>query len=369
MIKDPEISVIMPVFNAERFLKDSLNDLLRQTMRGLEIICVDDGSTDLTPQILQEYAEKDERIVLLKQDHQFAGAARNLGIRNARGKYLIFLDADDRFRSGMLRTLFDTAEENEAEITVCKFEKFDNETGIVLPLPYTCDPGCYAKKVFSKADDPDRIFSFTNPGPSNKLFLHKFILDKNLTFPTISSGEDLPFVVTALAEASRITTVDQVLMQYRVNNNSSLTGAQGKNPLSFFDALLELRNRLKERGLFPELERAFVNLAAVITFFSLHATASSASFQKIYEFVKNSALSELGLSGHGEGYIFVYPDMEFDKRIRVIREEDIFTYMIRFREVPRDLQRAAAESISGWDLLKLLRERAGAKFRRGKNLF
>lgn len=369
MIQNPKISVIMPVYNTEKYLQESLDCLFRQTMRDFEIICVDDGSTDRSPEILSESAQKDDRLVILRQNHQYAGAARNLGIQSARGKYLIFLDSDDRFKEEMLETLYTTAEAYEAEITVFRFEKFDNETGIVLPLPLTCDTTCYKQKVFSKEDDPDRIFSFTNTGPCNKLFLRKFIRDQKLTFPSFRSAEDLPFVMTALAEASRITTVDRVFMQYRVNNNTSLTGAQGRNPLTFYDALLELKTRLQERGLYRELERAYINLAAVITFFSLHASDSSATFQKIYHFVKSTVLNELDLSGREDGYIFVYPEMEFDERIRVVRDEDIFTYMIRFREVPRDLQMAAAESISGWDLLKLLRKRAEAKFNKRKTWF
>ena len=368
MIQDPKISVIMPVYNAEKFLQESLDGLTRQTLHDFEIICVDDGSTDQSPAILREYAQKDERFVLLSQEHGYAGAARNLGISHARGKYLVFLDADDHFKPGLLQAAWDQAEKTGAEICVFPADKFDHQTGIVIPWPLTCDKSRYPQEVFSKEDDPDGIFSFTNPGPC-KLFLRSFILDNSLTFPTTKSQEDLPFVMTAIAIASRITALDKVLLQYRVNNNTSLTGAQEKNLLTFYDSLLELKNRLQARGLYEQLERAFVNLAAVIVFYNLHAPATSSSFRTIYDFVKDTVLDKLTLSNREDDYFFVYPEMQFPERIRVIREEDIFSYMVKFREVPRDLQMAAAESISGWDLVKLLKSRVRTKLRREKTLF
>ena len=142
-----------------------------------------------------------------------------------------------------------------------------------------------------------------------------------------------------------------------------------KNLLTFYDGLAELRSRLRERGLYEQLERAFVNLAAVIVFYNLHAPASSSSFRTIYDFVKDTALDELTLSNREDSYFFVYPEMRFPERIRVMQEEDILSYMVKFREVPRDLQMAAAESISGWDLVRLLKARIQSKFRKEKTLF
>lgn len=93
----PAVSVIIPVYNAAEFLKDGLNSLLKQTLREIEIICVDDGSTDGSLVILKEFEKTDARIRVIHQENQGAGAARNNGMDVARGKYLAFLDADDFF--------------------------------------------------------------------------------------------------------------------------------------------------------------------------------------------------------------------------------------------------------------------------------
>ena len=107
----PAVSVIIPVYNAAEFLKDGLNSLLKQTLREIEIICVDDGSTDGSLVILKEFEKADARIRVIHQENQGAGAARNNGMDVARGKYLAFLDADDFFEKNMLKAAYDRAEE------------------------------------------------------------------------------------------------------------------------------------------------------------------------------------------------------------------------------------------------------------------
>ena len=102
----PLISVIVPMYNAEIYLRQNLDSILNQTLKDIELICVDDGSTDSTLKILKEYQEKDSRIIIIQQKNQKAGIARNNGLKVAKGKYIIFLDADDFFKDTMLEELF-----------------------------------------------------------------------------------------------------------------------------------------------------------------------------------------------------------------------------------------------------------------------
>ena len=96
------VSVIIPVFNAEKYLSQCLDSIVNQTLTNIEIICVDDGSTDTSFQILKEYEEKDSRVIVLSKSNAGAGTARNEGLKIAKGKYLSFLDADDFFERNML---------------------------------------------------------------------------------------------------------------------------------------------------------------------------------------------------------------------------------------------------------------------------
>ena len=100
-----EVSVIIPIYNEEPHLRQCLDSILAQTLQEIEVLCVDDGSTDRSPEILQAYASKDNRIYIFRQRNQYAGAARNLGMKYARGRYLSFLDGDDYFEPDMLEKM------------------------------------------------------------------------------------------------------------------------------------------------------------------------------------------------------------------------------------------------------------------------
>ena len=99
------VSVVIPVYNAAPWLRQCLDSVVGQTLREIEIICVDDGSTDESPQILEEYAQADERVRILHQQNQYAGVARNNGLAHASGKYIIFWDSDDYFDLDALRLM------------------------------------------------------------------------------------------------------------------------------------------------------------------------------------------------------------------------------------------------------------------------
>ena len=99
---EPKVSVILPVYNVGKYLRQCMDSIVGQTLQEIEVICIDDGSADDSPQILQAYAKKDPRIKVVCQQNQGAGAARNRGLSMARGEYLSFLDSDDFFETNML---------------------------------------------------------------------------------------------------------------------------------------------------------------------------------------------------------------------------------------------------------------------------
>lgn len=126
----PKISIVIPVYNVEKYLRKCFDSILNQTFQDFEIICVDDGSTDKSLEILQEYKRKDDRFIILQQRHAGAGAARNHGIKLAEGKYIQFLDSDDYFEPNLLEEMYTRAEKSGAEITVCSSRKVDDEGNI-----------------------------------------------------------------------------------------------------------------------------------------------------------------------------------------------------------------------------------------------
>ena len=184
---EPLVSVIIPVYNAAKYLRETLDCVCNQTLRDIEIICVDDGSTDDSPGILQEYAARDGRFRILQQKNQYAGVARNNGMAVARGKYLSFLDADDLFAPDMLEKMSARAEETGADLVCCDADEFDDNDPTRTPQPMTwilenvpedC-PECFEPRTLLG----DRIFQSLCFAPWNKLYLSSHV--KSLPFGQI----------------------------------------------------------------------------------------------------------------------------------------------------------------------------------------
>ena len=182
----PLVSVIIPVYNVEIYLEEMLEGIREQTLSDIEIICVDDGSTDSSAEIIKKQAQKDTRIKYIYQQNQGGGAARNTGIDAAKGKYLICLDADDIYEQNMLELLYNQAEKADADITICEYISLNMQTGHLSPHKGIRFENIPHKEVFSRKDSPD-ILQAANPGPTNKLYNRAFVKDNNLKYSLTKS--------------------------------------------------------------------------------------------------------------------------------------------------------------------------------------
>lgn len=115
-LRSPSVSVIVPVYNAEKYLPQCIDSIVNQTIGDIEVLLINDGSSDSSGEILAQYASKDERIKVIEQPNKGAGAARNIGLAMAEGKYLSFLDSDDFFEPNMLELALAKASEDDADI-------------------------------------------------------------------------------------------------------------------------------------------------------------------------------------------------------------------------------------------------------------
>ena len=132
-----KISAIIPVYNAEKYLEQCIESILTQSLKEFELICVNDGSSDGSLEILNNYAKKDRRVKVINQKNQGAAVARNIGIENSRGKYLSILDADDFFDTEMFSKAFDKIEEVQADIIVFRSNAYNDELKIYEEMPWT----------------------------------------------------------------------------------------------------------------------------------------------------------------------------------------------------------------------------------------
>lgn len=206
-----KISIVIPVYNCEMYLEECLDSVLCQTLCELEIICVDDGSTDQSSEIIRLFQEKDDRVILYQQENQGAGAARNLGICKARGKYIVFLDADDFYLdTDALEAMYHTCEVNG--FAACGSRRKHLRNGILeteplfqeMGLPVTCG-------IEIEYRDFQLDYDYTN-----FLFLRKLLIENNIYFPDYRRFQDPPFLVRALYAAGRLIIEDTYLYCYRL---------------------------------------------------------------------------------------------------------------------------------------------------------
>lgn len=255
-----KISIIIPVYNVEKYLRECLDSILNQTFQDIEIICVDDGSTDKSLEILQEYKRKDDRFVILQQRHAGAGVARNHGIKLAEGKYIQFLDSDDYFDPTLLEEMYTRAEKFGAEITVCSSRKVDDNKNVTEsgnpnnPINLDKTP---LETVFNRQTFRDDIFCLLTPMPWNKLYLKSFLESNNLEFPSLRIYEDVAFVHGSVVCANKIVAFNKELINYRFNRPGSLANYRSKYAIDVVKSCLCLKDFLVQRGIFEEYELAY----------------------------------------------------------------------------------------------------------------
>lgn len=256
----PKISVILTVYQGEEFLAKCLESLLAQTLEEIEIICIDDGSTDKSGEILNSFSEKDSRFEILHQKNQGAGAGRNRGLQKATGVYTIFLDCDDYFESTLLEELYKAVEKENADVGICRSCCFDHNNEKKLPSEWMRkDKFLKGKKVFSPLDVKEYLFQFTYGWAWDKLFRSAFLREHGFAFPELRNSEDLVFVYAALAVSKKIVVIDSVLVNYRMNQTNSVSQNRNTLPLAPWEGICLLEKELKSRMVYQDFEQSFLN--------------------------------------------------------------------------------------------------------------
>ena len=303
-MKEIKVSVIVPVYNTEKYLEQCLDSIVAQTLKEIEIICVDDGSTDSSLDILKKYASKDERIVVLQQENGGAGAARNNGLAIAKGKYCSFLDADDFFEAAMLQEAYQKAEEDSADIVVFDsnqyWEDLDEYKKVnwVLRMsevpPYT---------PFTHRQMTSNVFKVFVGWAWDKLFRREFITEHNLTFQEQRTSNDMLFVFRAIVLAKKITIVNKVLACQRRDSQESLSKTREKSWQCFYQALSALQQSLVKDDLYWELERDFINYALHACLWNLN-TISEPTYSVLKKKLCDEWFEDLQIKGKDEKYFY-----------------------------------------------------------------
>ena len=241
----PKVSVIIPVYNVQNYLRPCLDSVLKQTLKEIEIICVDDGSTDGSLEILKQYAAKDHRITVLKQKNLHAGVARNAGMAVARGEYLSFLDSDDFFELTMLADAYKKVTEDASDIVIFGSYTYDQIQRADIRKNLYADK-FVQHSPFAPQQFAQDLFLISNPNAWTKLFRRELVRKNKVFFESLSSCNDITFVNTMLTLAHRISLINTPYVHYRINTKTNISANRGEKSVCFIYAIKKLQDNLKK---------------------------------------------------------------------------------------------------------------------------
>lgn len=244
------LSVISPVYNGAKYLEPFLISVLQQSFPHFELIMVDDGSTDSSVEIIKSYQKKDSRIHLIEQNHKGAGSARNFGLSQAKGQYIIFLDCDDWFSDDFFKTMIDRIEVDQSDIAVCEFFIYNQQTG-------ETEKSVISETGNQNIERTNLVFDIFAPNPWTKLYRVSFLKQNQLLFQEIPSCNDWSFAYTSLACAEKISVIRKPLVYYRTKTTTSISSYRYKRTKDIVWAIKHLRQELKSRALFSQYKEGF----------------------------------------------------------------------------------------------------------------
>lgn len=225
-----KVSIIIPMYNSEKNVKRCLESVLRQTYENIEVICVNDGSTDKTVNEVEKVRKNDSRIVLINKKNGGVSSARNCGIENATGKFVQFLDADDALEMNATKKMVDMMNANSLDLVMCGFHGFNKSIERSNP-----------KEIVNLKELAEKFLqlyrtSYLNP-PWNKMYLRKNI--ENLFPIDMSLGEDLVFNLKYLDGCKRIGIIPDMEYIYTVGQPDSLTSKYHSNSIDCLESKIK----------------------------------------------------------------------------------------------------------------------------------
>lgn len=246
-----KVSVIVPVYNGEKYIKSCIDSILNSSLKEIEIILVNDGSTDNSKMVLEEYSKFDSRIKVLNQENSGPAVARNNGIKVARGKYIGFVDCDDYIDKDMYKVLFELADKNDIQIAMCNYKEINTFSNVEDKVLHNLKSNYIYKDIEIKKNIVSTFTKENNRGFFclwNKIYLRKWLITTDIIMDeSRMHGEDWLFNMELFMKLESFTCTDKVLYNYIHINNNSLMLKYNENQFELF-----LEGRLKVMQLIPK---------------------------------------------------------------------------------------------------------------------
>ena len=251
----PAISVVIPVYNVEKYVGKCLLSLMEQTFRDFEVIAVNDGSTDDSGKILHHFADRYDRITVIDQKNMGMSQARNAGMKLARGEYLAFVDSDDYVAPTFLEELHDACVGYGADIACCYYYYRFIDNDFLFEYPFRC------KGVFSRAQAMNKLLRDVQIQSLvwNKLYRRGLFADWGITFPDMCF-EDMATANRVFAHANRVAVLDRPLYYYNQHSMSTLARINANKINDFIRAIAMVRRSLELNGLYDKYRKSYLAL-------------------------------------------------------------------------------------------------------------
>lgn len=293
-----KVSVILPVYNVQDYLRECLDCLINQTLKEIEIICVNDFSTDQSLDILNEYAQIDNRITILNNEANLGAAySRNVGIKFAKGEYLSIFDADDFYDVFLLEKVYLKCVREKADLGIYDYATYNNTSqktnNIVLSLHF----------YNQVKDDPfqlnqikDSVFQMWTCSPCTKMYRRNFIIESGIEFQNLKNANDTYFGNMVIALADKVVYIDseKPLYYYRINVSTQTSRNRHKAPTCIWEATVLIRNSLIEKGIFDLCNQSFHSYAVSNLIYSLSFVEGEQK-KSLQQFFSNDGLKKLGM--------------------------------------------------------------------------
>lgn len=257
---EPKVSIIIPAYNCEDYIDRCLESAISQTVKDIEILVVDDGSTDKTSEILEDYFKKDSRIKIISQYNQGQSAARNIGIQNSTAPFIMFCDSDDYYENDSVETMLTTITSTDADISIGGTNVI-YESRQLTALEKENDRHYYALKVQGDHEISSNLIQKIDTSSCNKIFKRSIIEQNNILYPVGLWYEDAYFFHAYIWSSKRISfaPINKAVYNYRRRDGSTMSTTFERNPKAYDHTEVSFRlfSFLKEAGSFDEHAEEF----------------------------------------------------------------------------------------------------------------
>lgn len=222
----PKVSILVPTYNQENYLKEALDSLIGQTLKDIEILCINDGSTDKTPQILEEYSKKDNRIKVINKENSGYGATMNIGLKNAVGEYIGILEPDDFAKNTMFEDLYNLAKNNDLDMVKSDFYEYFSKKNQARHAGGIKKR--FEKRVINAKMEPEIVKIL--PSIWSAIYKRSFLEENNINFRESkgASYQDTSFAFKAITSAKRLMLTKEAYIYYRKDNENSSVKSKDK---------------------------------------------------------------------------------------------------------------------------------------------